>query len=114
MTLEEKVAAYKDLGKKIEELERLKKNIVREILELIPKETKTIHVANYSVKRVRRLSILTSLENAKLFNAVKVQTVVDKEKIKELFEQGQQIPDVTEYEYIQVSSLVKEQPVETV
>ncbi len=113
MTLEEKIAAYKDLGKKIEELERMKKNLVSEILEFIPKETKAIRVGEYSVRRVRRLSIRTSIESAKLFNAVKVQEVVDKEKIKRLVGQGQQIPDVTEFEFIQVSALVKELPLET-
>ena len=108
MTLEDKIAVYKELGKKIDELEQQKKELVAEILQLIPKESKTLQVANYCVKRVSRLSIRTSLENAKLFNAVKMQEVVDKNQLKKLYEQGQQIPDVTEYEYIQVSSLTNE------
>ena len=108
MTLEEKVAAYKELGKKIEELEKERKILVAEILQSIPKETKSIQVAGYCVKRVCRLSIKTSLENAKMFDAVKVQEVVDKEKIKRLYEQGQPVPDVSEFQYIQVTSLVRE------
>ncbi len=108
MVLEEKIAAYKDLGKRIDELEQQKKVLVAEILQFIPKESKTIHVGGYCVKRVRRLSIRTSLETAKLFNAVKLEEVIDKNQLKKLYEQGQQVPDVTEYEFIQVSSLVRE------
>ena len=103
MTLEEKIAIYKDVKNKIEELENQKKILVAEILQLIPNEVKSIEVAGDFVKRFCRLSIRTSLENAKLFNAVKMQEVVDKEKIKKLYEQGQQIPDVSEIHYIQVS-----------
>jgi hypothetical protein len=113
MDLEKKIAAYKDLGKRIEELERQKKVLVAEILQFIPMETKSIHIAGNCVKRVRRLSIRTSIENAKLFHAVKMQEVVDKEKIKRLYEQGQQIPDVTEFEFIQVIASVKENPIQT-
>ena len=114
MNLEKKIAAYKDLGKRIEELERQKKVLVAEILQFIPIETKSIQIAGNCVKRVRRLSIRTSIESAKLFHAVKMQEVVDKEKIKRLYEQGQQIPDVTEFEFIQVTTLVKENAAQTV
>jgi len=108
MDVEKKIADYKDLGRRIEELERQKKVLVAEILQFIPLETKSIHIGGNCVKRVRRLSIRTSIESAKLFQAVKMQEVVDKEKIKRLYEQGQQIPDVTEFEFIQVTTMVKE------
>ncbi len=108
MELEEKIARYKDLGHQIAELEMQKKALVAEILQSIPKESKSIQVAGNNVKRVRRLSIRTSLEAAKLFEAVKMQEVVDKDKLKKLYEQGQNIPDVTEFEYIQVSTLKEE------
>lgn len=108
MELEHKIAKYKELGQQIAELEKQKKTVVAEILHCIPKEMKSIQVAGNSVKRVRRLSIRTSLETAKLFEAVKMQEVVDKAKIKRLYEQGEAIPDVTEFEYIQVSSLKEE------
>jgi hypothetical protein len=104
MELEEKVAKYKELGTQIAELEKEKKLLATEILQYIPKEKKSIQVAGSSVKRVRRLSIKTSLEAAKLYDAVKIEEVVDKEKIKLLYEQGEEIPDVSEIEYIQVSS----------
>jgi hypothetical protein len=108
MELEEKIARYKDLGQQIAELEMQKKTLVAEILQSIPKESKSIQVAGSNVKRVRRLSIRTSIEAAKLFEAVKMQEVVDKAKIKRLYEQGQAIPDVTEIDYIQVSPLKEE------
>jgi len=109
MEIEEKIAKYKELGKQISELEEQKKILVSEILRCIPKETKSIQVAGHSVKRICRLSIRTSLETAKLFKAVKIQEIVDKEKIKRLYEEGQNIPDVSEFEYIQVSCLVKKE-----
>jgi hypothetical protein len=108
MTLEEKIAAYKVFGKKIEELEKQKKLLAAEILQSIPKEMNSIDVERYRVRRVSRLSIRTSLESAKLLNAIKMQEVVDKEKIKKLYEQGQEVPDVSEIHYIHVSSLVTE------
>ncbi len=108
MELEQKIERYKELGQRIAELEMQKKALVAEILQSIPKESKSIQVSGHTVKRVRRLSIRTSLEAAKLFEAVKIQEVVDKAKIKRLYEQGQAIPDVTEVEYIQVSSLKEE------
>jgi hypothetical protein len=105
MTLEDKVNVYKELSRTIEELENQKKGLVQEILQLIPKETKTVCVLDYQVKRMSRFSIKTSLESARAFGAVKVEEVVDKKKIKQLIEQGQFIPDVSEIHYIQVSSL---------
>jgi len=107
MTLEEKIKAYKELRRKIEELEEKKKVLVAEILDLIPKESKILHVAEYLVKRITRLSIRISLENAKLFGAVKMEEIIDKEKIKKLFALGHSLPDVSEIEFIQVSSPYK-------
>lgn len=104
MALEEKVAMYKELRAKIEELENQKKNLVKEILELMPKETKSILVADSTVKRYSLLSIKISVENAKILDAVKIQEVVDREKIKKLYASGEQIPDVEEIHYIRVSS----------
>jgi hypothetical protein len=103
--LEEKVRAYKELGKKIEELEAQKKAIVDQILHILPKETKNVQIAEYQVKRISRLSIKTSLENAKLLGAVKTQEVIDRAKIKDLYEQGLSVPDVTEIQFIQVYTL---------
>lgn len=107
MTLEEKVNAYKELRSKIEELENQKKLLVAEILQLIPKETKSMQVSGSTVRRYSRLSIKISIENAKILDAVKMQEVVDREKIKKLFDRGEHLPDVEEIHYIQVSSFLQ-------
>ncbi len=103
MTLEEKVRVYKELGQKIAEMELQKKAIVAEILQLFPKEAKTVQVAEYSVKRMARLTIKTSLENARQIGAVKFEELVDKDKIKQLVYRGHAVPDVSEIQYIQVT-----------
>lgn len=105
MVLEEKIEVYKALRKEIEELEMKKKILGAEILSMMPSDTKTLIVASHVVKRYSRLSIRTSLENARLIGASKMEEVVDKDKIKDLFALGQSIPGVTEYKYIQVYSL---------
>lgn len=108
MTLEEKVALYKELRAKIEELENQKKNLVTEILELMPKETKSIQVADSMLRRYSQLSIKISVENAKILDAVKTQEVVDRDKIRKLYACGEQIPDVEEIQYIRVCSFSAE------
>ena len=103
MSIEDKVRAYKALGDKIEELEAQKKALAQEILQEMPRENNVLRVAEYQVRRVMRLSIRTSLEDAKLIGAVRVEEVVDRDKIKELYRLKQTPPDVSEIEYIQVS-----------
>ena len=103
--IENKVAAYKELGQKIEELEEQKKKLVEEILTLMPQEAQSLRVAHFQVKRIVRLSIKTTLEEAKVWDAIKLEQVLDKQKIKKLFASGQPIPNVSEYQYIQVSKI---------
>lgn len=103
MTLEEKVKAYKELGGQIEALEEQKKALAREILQLMPADAKTVRIADYQVRRISRLSIKTSMETATLLGAVKTEEVIDREKIKELYAKGHQVPDVFEIQFIQVS-----------
>ncbi len=105
MTLEDKVRAYKELRRKIEELEEQKKPLIEEILQLMPADAKTLQVAGYQVKRMVRISIRTSLETAKLFDSTKMEEVVDKERLKLLFEQGHPIPDVTQTQFINVTKI---------
>jgi hypothetical protein len=104
MTIESKVAEYIELRSKLEELENQKKRVVAEILELIPKGTNTIQLPHCRVKRASLLSIKTSLENAQRLGAIKIKEVVDRDKIKQLYESGQNPPDVTEVHFIQVYS----------
>ncbi|MBI3508508.1 MAG: hypothetical protein HY069_02575 [Chlamydiia bacterium] len=69
-------------------------------------EGKQMRVADYIVRKYRRLAIKLSLEDARIISATKMEEVVDKEKIKELHRQGDVIPGVSEFEYISVA-LVK-------
>lgn len=113
----EKVQAYKEIQRKMEELEEQKKLLAAEILELMPKETSTVQLNDYRVKRTTRLSIRISLEKAESFGAVKMEKVVDRKVIKELFQQGQDLPDVSEITYIQVyanSGRKEEEPSEPI
>jgi len=101
--LEQKVISYKELADQIKALEEQKETLSKEILELMPKELKTIRLSSFQVRRIGRLSIKTSLEVARTFDAIKTEEVVDKEKIKSLILEGHFVPDVSEIEYIQVS-----------
>jgi hypothetical protein len=55
------------------------------------------------VKQYERLSIRTTLEEARTHDAVKMEEVVDKKKIEALVKQGLLIGGVSELRYIQVS-----------
>lgn len=105
MTLEEKIIAYKELRRKIDEMEEQKKLLITEILQLMPTDAKTVHVDDCRVSRYVRYSVRTSLETAKLFDATKIEEVVDKKRLKELFVLGHPIPDVTQSEFITVSKI---------
>ena len=50
--IESKVAAYKELGQKIEELEEQKKKLVEEILALMPQETHSLRIAHFCKLRI--------------------------------------------------------------
>ena len=102
MSLEEKIARYVELRQQIEEMENQKKALVAEVLELIPKETPTASIPGYRIKRASMLSIKTSLNSARQLGAVKMKEIVDKEKIKKLYQEGLNPPDVSELHFIQV------------
>lgn len=102
MSLESKIAKYVELRRQIEELENQKKALVSEVLEILPQETSTVSIPGYRVKRASLLSIKTSLENAKQLGAIKMKEVVDREKIKKLYMEGHNPPDVSEVHFIQV------------
>ncbi len=76
--------------------------LVTEVLDLLPQETATVSIPGYRIKRASLLSIKTSLESAKQLGAVKMKEIVDKEKIKKLYREGHNPPDVSEVHFIQV------------
>ncbi len=102
MSLEKKIAKYVELREQIEELENQKKALAAEVLDLLPQETATVSIPGYRIKRASLLSIKTSLESAKQLGAVTMKEIVDKEKIKKLYREGHNPPDVSEVHFIQV------------
>ena len=105
MSLETKIARYVELRQQIEELEIEKKALMSEVLELLPQKTPSVFIPGYRIKRASLLTIKISLESAKQLGAVKMKEVVDKEKIKKLYLEGHNPPDVSEVHFIQVYSV---------
>lgn len=102
MNLEDQIRLYKDLSKKIEELEEQKKALSLTIMQAMP--AKTLKIAGFVVRCCSRLNIKLTIEEARNFNAVKLEETVDRDKIKALCKDGQLIKGVSEIKYIQISS----------
>jgi len=103
MNLEEKIRQHKEISRKIEELEELKRALGQSIMQAM--QGKSLQLGCYVVKRHSRLSISTTRDEARGFNAIKLEEVVDKDKIKALYKSGNSIPGVKEIEYIVISNL---------
>lgn len=103
LSLEEQIRLHKDISEKIEELEVQKKELGVAIMQQML--TPILQVPGYRVKRCHRLSIAVSVDNARTLNAIKLEEVVDKDKIKELYRLGNPIEGVTEVNYIQISKI---------
>lgn len=106
--LEDKVKAYRDLANQVSELDEKRKQLGREILQLLSKDAKTFLIAGHRVQRSLRLSIKTCLEDARMLGATKQEEVVDKQEIKRLFELGHTIPDVQVVESVIVYNVKKD------
>jgi predicted phage-related endonuclease len=109
-SLEEKAAEYIELKKTIEALEARKKALAAEMLECMPKESRHVDLSKWWVKKASILSIKTSLAHAQRFGAVKIEEVIDKEKLKQLYKSGQNPPGVSEIHYIQVYTKKVQEP----
>lgn len=101
MNLEEAVKTHRELSKQIEELEEKRKALGIAIMHQMGE--KIVHVSHYVVRHCSRLSIKLSLEEARLLDMVKMQEVVDKDRVKTFYEEGHPIPGVSETHYIQIS-----------
>lgn len=101
MNLEEQVRLHKEISQKIEELEEQKKALGQSIMKTM--QGKSFQSGRYFVKYCSRISICTTLEEARSLNAIKVEEVVDKERIKDLSKMGHSVPGVKKIEYIQIS-----------
>lgn len=100
------VNAYKKISLSIHDLEEKKKALSEKIMERM--HERTIRVAHFSVRKIRRLSIKLSLDEARTLNATKVEEIVDKDKIKDLFQRGESIQGVTEIQYLQITASKKQ------
>ena len=103
MDLEAKIKLHKELSKKIEEMEEQKRSLSITIMQQM--ESKTLRVPGFLVRCCSRINIKLSIEEARSLNAVKVEEIVDKDKIKSLYNDGQPIKGVSEVHYIQISEL---------
>jgi hypothetical protein len=101
-TLEDLVRMHKEKSFKIQELELEKKALG--VLILRQMTGKKLDVSDYTVRRYGKLSIKLTLEQARLYDAVKMEEIIDRDRIKELHEKGEKIEGVSEIEYITVSS----------
>ena len=101
MSLLEQIRLHKEISQKIEELEEQKKALGSSILNQM--SGSSLKVPGFLVKRFNRLTIAVSIEEARAFQAVKLEEAVDKEKIKALYKNGQPIAGVREISYIQIS-----------
>ena len=100
MNLEEQIKLHRELSNKIEEMEEQKRALSALIMQQM--STKTLQVPGFLVRCFQRLSIKLSIEEARSHQAVKLEEVVDKDKIKALYQKGHQIKGVSEIRYIHI------------
>lgn len=101
MNLEEQIKLHKEISKQIEELEEKKKNLGMQILQQM--KEKTLKIPGFLVRHCRRLSFNLSVEEARVYGAVKMEETVDKVKLKALYHEGHSINGIQEVNYIQIS-----------
>jgi hypothetical protein len=99
-SLEAYIRAYKELACRIAELEGQKKQLAQVILQKM--QTKTMAVAGYVVRKCERLSVSTDLQKAREWNATKMEEVVDKDKLKQLYQAGHKIPGISISQFVQI------------
>ncbi len=101
MDLEDQIKLHKELSKKIEEMEDQKRVLGLAIMQQM--QSKTLRIPGFLVRCCSRLSIKLSIEEARSLNAIKLEELIDKDKIKALYNSGQSINGVSEIQYIQIS-----------
>lgn len=98
--LETYIRVYKELTQRIAELEEQKKQLGHVILQQM--KAKTMLVAGYLVRKCERLNVSTDLQKAREWHATKVEEVVDKDKLKHLYQAGHEIPGISISQFIQI------------
>jgi hypothetical protein len=108
MSLEELIRAYQELAHNIAKLEDQKKELSRTILREMP--GKMLSVAGYIVRRYDRFSVKIPIEEARKLNATKMEEVIDRDKLKKIYQSNQAIPGASLTSFIQVSLQKKSDP----
>ncbi len=103
MHLKDQIRLHKEISQEIVKLEEQKKALSLSIMQTMT--GKSLQLDGFLVKRFSRLSISTTIDQARPLDAIKLEEVVDKDKIKTLYKSGLSISGVKEVEYIQVSLL---------
>jgi hypothetical protein len=98
--LETYIQAYKELAQRIAELEEQKKQFGSIILQQM--KAKTMSIAGYVVRKCERLNVRTDLQKAREWNATKMEEVIDKDKLKQLYQAGHTIPGISISQFIQI------------
>lgn len=101
MSLEDQIKNYKEISLAIAALEEQKKALGAAILAQMT--GKSYQTPDYIVRKVERLSFSVAIEDARQYQATKMEETVDKDKIKALYLAGHSIPGITEVKYVQVS-----------
>lgn len=102
MTLEEKMAAYREICREIHRLEEEKKTLAQEILTEMP--SKKMAFPGYIARVYTRLLIRIPMEQARMLDATKMVEQVDKDKISEIHKSGVALEGVREISYLVVTS----------
>ena len=101
MSLEETLLLYRKLVSQIAELEQKKQELRRDILAQMP--SKTLSTAGHTVRCYDRLSIKTPIEEARRLQATKMEEVLDKDKLKALYQMGEPISGISLIQFLHVS-----------
>ena len=102
MSFEEQIQTYNELVRQIAEMELQRKELGVAILQQMSE--KTLSIGGYTVRRCERLSFQIPLEQAREWGATKMEEVLDRDKLKELHQAGEQIPGISLSSFIQVST----------
>lgn len=102
--LEEQIKLHKTISKRIAQLEEERKQLGLIIMKQMA--ANILQIPGFCVKRYKRLSIKLSIEDARSLNAVKLEEIVDKDKIKMLISNGTTISGVSETQYIQITETI--------
>ncbi len=101
MTLKDLARQHKELSLKIEALEAERKLLGQTILQAMT--DKSMCFGAYTIRRFSRVSITSTIDQAREFQAIKMEEVVDKDKLKLLYRSGTTVPGVKEIQYISVT-----------